>query len=336
MRLPRFNGVSLVVPVVEACRLHNEVGKVRQHLRKLYGALGGDTSAAPYREGRIGDLKDSLKQMVSSCIDRAIKNLWKGNSRLKREFSGDAFMLDYGIKYNFFSSGEIPRLLIQLEIAQIFAFCLEFVKGLQEERPKVYPLMRRIGHLLYSRFPVYSTPWASESVLETLEMDRMESGDEAEDAYSDDIEKEVAEFKEHIADLKIPHRRLLREVKELHEQVAWELTPEENWFVLTAIQLFEVRAKWHWKNIVSPEDVDPYCDERHDVAYFFNLLWRQQGFIADYVDSFAEGSGEQMAPAITLEVTDKESLRKAKEIITSFLLFEGVMMGGYQIWNKRY
>ena len=335
MRLPKFHKVPFAVPVIVACSLQDEVKKVKGELRKLYSALGGDPAAECCKKAEITGLKEGIKAIVDSHMNKVLEDLWQQNPFLKEHIAKEeAFGVENGIKYQFFSSKkQKPQLLVRIELWLICVMYAKFVARMEKERPRVYPLFRKILRLVDYNCGVNSTPWEYENLLERLEMDR-EDGEEVDDELYQEAEREIEEYKRHLQFKGSCGKRALREIKLLHKEVAWELSEDENWFVITAIQLFDSWFKWEWNDIGAQDDLDEWYGDRHDLSRFFNLLWDPGGIASNEMENFFQWSGEQSAPAITMVVSDKKSLKKTAETVKSLILLEGLFAGGFDIWNS--
>jgi len=337
MEVPSFRKVGLTIPLVAACGLDLEVKKVKRELRKLYVALGGDKAAECYVKAEILGLKKRIEEIVASNIETVFSELAETNSFLKKHFQSEGFGLSYHICYRFFSpESEKPQVVVEMEVGMIFLLHTMFLKNLKEERPRVYPLMRMIIHVLHRHYPTYSLVDAYEMLSDGWEMDRAEmenSGEAVDDEYPEEAAREeYEEFRKHVVSVKGSYRDIVKRIRRLHKKVSWDLSEDEGWFVTTAIQLFESWSKWERADIYVLED--DHDGDRSELRAFFNLLWDPSGPISDHMNNaFQYDYGNMMAPAIFLGVKNEGSLWKIKEVARSFILLECVMAGGEQIWT---
>ena len=337
MQVPSFRKVGLTIPLVAACGLDREVKKVKTELRKLYVALGGDKAAECYIKAEIGGLKKRIEEIVASNIETVFSELAETNHFLKKHFQPEGFCLSYNVSYRFFSpESEKPQAVVEMEVGMIFLLHAIFLETLKEERPRVYPLMRLIVHILYRRFPVYSLIEAYEMLSDAWEMDRTEienSGEEVDDDHPEKAAKEeFEEFQKHVVSLKGQNKDMVKKIRRLHKKISWELSEDEDWFVMTAIQLFESWEKWERDDLYVLED--PYEGDRNDLRAFFNLFWDPSGAISECMNnSFQYDYGNLGAPTILLGVKNRDSIGKIKEVARSFILLECLMAGGESIWT---
>jgi hypothetical protein len=343
----------MTIPLIDACGLHEEIVRVKRALRKLYAALGGDQSAKCYRKAEIPGLKEGIRELVEPEVESVLPELLEQNPFVRKYFESEAFSLEQKLVYTFFSPPtEKPQAVVSFEVQMIFLFHGGFLKDLREERPRIYPLMRLVLHMLHSYFPVYHVGWIHEWLSEELGERRRdyetaaktevgESGEEcSEEANELDLEEkavnqEEKEYRQHVVLIKGSYKSLLKRIRKLHKEVSRELSEEENLFMLTAIELFETYNKWERDDLYVLGDEWDSAGERHDLNRFFNLLWDDSGPISERVQNDLQYSGEQMVPAIFLAVKNRESLSTIKEVIRSFVLLECVMSGGENVWNSR-
>jgi len=335
MRLPSFRKVALTIPLVDACGLSREVGKVKRELRKLYVALGGDRTARCYVQGDMAGLKEKIKETMAGHIEQVYPELSEANPFLKKYFEPEGFRLDYGVCYRFFSSEvEKPQAVVTIEIGMIFLLHASFLKMLKEERPRVYPLMRMIVNLLHHSLPVRRLTEVYEMVSEMWEMDRIEAqtgGEEMDEGYAEAAAEEAEEYERHVLKVKGSYEGILKRIKRLHKKVSWELSEDENWFVVTATELFESWRAWNGKDLRVLED--EYDGDRNELDSFFNLLWDPSGPITEFQTNSFQEYGNSMAPQMFLGAKDRKSLEKIKEVAKSFILLECLMAGGERIWT---
>ncbi|MFI5294350.1 MAG: hypothetical protein ACHQ0Y_04925 [Thermodesulfovibrionales bacterium] len=334
MKLPSFAKIPFSVPLAVACGLNARIEEAKEDLKKLYLSLGGSKSSGCYRAGDITALRKEIKGLLEVQFASVFDELFDRNPGLRDYQEEYGLSVYHSIQYNFFGlQSEEPLLSVTLEVAVIYSFYAEFLLELKEERPNIYPLMRTIFHLLDIISPRTSASDFLETMRDNHEMDKSEGYDsEDRDDTLTMAEEEADNYEKHVIHMKGSYPGLVRKIKSLHKKTAWELTDKENWFVATAIELFESWPRWDAKKV---DVIHDDSGDRNSMENFFNLMWSTHGAIQDELEVWSQDCGNLSAPCIAFAVKNKRNLEAVKEAIRSFVLLESVMSGGYSIWNTK-
>lgn len=334
IQVPALHRIPMSYPLVKLCGLDRKVRKVRRQLRALYLSLGGRKTAQPCISGDIALLREAIAERVDFHIKAVFDELQKTNPEALQYRQEYDISVSRRVVLNWFSDdGGCPSAEVTIEIGVLYWFYLAFLKELKEERPTVYDMMRSIAHLLHVVIPKTSVQELHDYICETAEMGEDEATAESHSEYLANVEKELAEYQQHVTTVKGSYRTLVRRIRRLYAECSWELTEKEKWFVRTALQFFAAWSKWDGEKI-EMADRD-YYDDRNTIDRFFALLWQPDGAAAEEISSWAESYGQQSVPAITFRINDIGNLKALKEAIRSFVLLEVLLAGGSYIWPSQ-